>query len=213
VPLPNSRLPQSGRELIEPRLRAARDGSREALGQLLDTCRAYLLLIANREIAMELRAKGGASDLVQETFLEAQQNFNRFRGDSEEELLAWLRAILMANLSNFERRYRWTAKRDASRELPLDGFSEGGKRRLPTLCDAEPSPSWHAVAREEVEEMERAIERLPNDYARVVTLVHREHCSFESAARMMNRSVDATRRLWSRAIECLVVELGVGHDD
>jgi RNA polymerase sigma-70 factor (ECF subfamily) len=194
-------------------LTAARGGSGKARGELFEACRAYLLLIANRELDSDLRAKGGASDLVQETFLEAQQNFNRFQGESEAELLAWLRAILLANLSNFERRYRWTAKRDVSRELPLDGLSEDGKRRLPTLCDAEPSPSWHAVAREEVEKMERAIERLPGDYARVVTLVHREHCSFESAAQMMNRSVDATRRLWSRAIECLVVELGVSHDD
>ena len=57
-------------------LQAARDGSREAMGNLLEACRAYLLLVANRELAADLRAKGGASDLVQDTFLEGHRNFS-----------------------------------------------------------------------------------------------------------------------------------------
>ena len=54
------------------RLAAARTGSSEALGQALQACRGYLLLLAERELDPDLRAKGGASDVVQETFLEAQ---------------------------------------------------------------------------------------------------------------------------------------------
>ena len=61
------------------RLAAARAGSREALGQILQACRGYLLLLAERELAPDLRAKGGASDLVQETFLEAQKDFAHFQ--------------------------------------------------------------------------------------------------------------------------------------
>jgi RNA polymerase sigma-70 factor, ECF subfamily len=59
-------------------LPAARAGSREALGQALEICRGYLLRVANQGLDAELRAKGGASDLVQETFLEAQRDFGRF---------------------------------------------------------------------------------------------------------------------------------------
>jgi RNA polymerase sigma-70 factor (ECF subfamily) len=66
----------------------ARAGSPEALGRALEGCRLYLLALAERELDAGLRAKGGASDLVQETFLEAQRDFARFRGDSEAELLA-----------------------------------------------------------------------------------------------------------------------------
>src|SRR5262249_14287737 len=76
-------------------LAAARGGSREALGEALESCRAYLLYVAQREMAPELQAKGGASDLVQETFLDAQRDFDRFRGATEEELLAWLRRLLV----------------------------------------------------------------------------------------------------------------------
>src|SRR5437870_8093656 len=89
-------------------LAEARAGSPEALGQMLEACRGYLLLVAQRELAPDLRAKGGASDLVQETFLEAQRDFPRFSGRSEAELLAWLRRLLLNNLANFTRHYRAT---------------------------------------------------------------------------------------------------------
>ena len=39
-------------------------------GRLLDGCRQYLLMIANQVIGPEIRAKVGASDLVQDTFVE-----------------------------------------------------------------------------------------------------------------------------------------------
>jgi RNA polymerase sigma-70 factor (ECF subfamily) len=105
------------------RLAAARAGSQEALGEALEACRHYLLLIADRELDPDLRAKGGASDLVQETFLEAHRDFPRFEGKTESELLAWLRQLLLHNLSNFTRRYRATAKREVTREIPLGAGS------------------------------------------------------------------------------------------
>ena len=45
------------------------------MGDLLEGCRQYLLLVANEELDSELTAKSGASDMVQETFLRAQHNF------------------------------------------------------------------------------------------------------------------------------------------
>ena len=68
---------------VERWLPAARAGSSEALGQMLDAYRAYLLQIAGRELDTQLRAKAGASDLVQETLLEAFRDFAGFHGDTE----------------------------------------------------------------------------------------------------------------------------------
>jgi RNA polymerase sigma-70 factor (ECF subfamily) len=56
---------------LEDWLAEARQGSREALGRLLEGCRHYLLLMANQDTGPDLRAKVAPSDLVQETFLEA----------------------------------------------------------------------------------------------------------------------------------------------
>jgi hypothetical protein len=58
----------------------------------LDGCRQYLLLIANEMIGPELQAKFGASDLVQDTFIEAQRHLAGFRGTSNAEMRAWLRS-------------------------------------------------------------------------------------------------------------------------
>src|SRR5262245_40328741 len=55
------------------RLAMARAGEGEALGRVLDSCRGYLLMIARQELDAGLQAKGGASDLVQETFVDAQR--------------------------------------------------------------------------------------------------------------------------------------------
>src|SRR5262245_35621598 len=92
-------------------LSAARSGSREALGELLEGCRGYLLMVARDKLDADLRAKEGPSDLVQETFLEAKRDFGQFQGASEAELLAWLRRVLLNNVANFTRRYRTAGKR------------------------------------------------------------------------------------------------------
>lgn len=83
---------------------AARGGSREALGRLMQSCRAYLLTVGQRELRTDLRVKVSPSDLVQETFAEGQRALERFEGKSPEEFRAWLRVILLNKLSNQRRR-------------------------------------------------------------------------------------------------------------
>lgn len=188
-------------------LTAARGGSLEALGKVLDACRGYLLGIAERRLGAELRSKGGASDLVQQTFLDAHCQFERFQGESERELLAWLRQILLHNLAHFQRRYRGTGKRDLSREAPLAGeasSTDGGR----DLVLQTPSPSERMVAREEAEVVQTALERLPAEYRQVLALRHHEQLTFEEIGRRLGRSTSGARSLWLRAVECLNEELG-----
>jgi RNA polymerase sigma-70 factor (ECF subfamily) len=186
---------------------AARGGSAEALGQALEACRAYLLLVANRELEPELQAKAGASDLVQETFLNAQRNFHQFQGASPEELRGWLRAILLNNLGNLRRRYRDTDKRQLARELSLESDDSQDDLKK-NLAANTPSPSDHAVRHEQTAAVEQALARLPEDHRQVIVWRHQENCSFEEIGQRLGRSVDAARMLWWRAIERLQDELG-----
>src|SRR6056297_236782 len=101
-------------------LTEARRGSIQARSQLFELCRDYLLLIANREMEGRLKSKAGASDLVQETILEAYCGFERFRGESEAEFYCWIRRILKNNLSNFTRCYGDTRKRRAELEVSIE---------------------------------------------------------------------------------------------
>jgi RNA polymerase sigma-70 factor (ECF subfamily) len=187
-------------------LTAARAGSRDALGQALEACRCYLLLVAGDKLASELQAKGGASDLVQETFVEAQRDFGRFQGTSEAELLAWLRQLLLHRLANFRRRFRQTKKRGIGREVALEGDNSSLGRGGGLVADI-PSPSGEVIADEQAQALERALERLPEDYQRVITMRYREERSFEEIGRLLQRSPEAARKLWWRAIERLQQEL------
>jgi hypothetical protein len=85
----SDRLTQLATWLIEPR------APKKHRGPLLDSCRQYLLLVANQELHCHLQAKVGFSNLVQVTFLKAHRHFETIARTTEAELLAWLRRILL----------------------------------------------------------------------------------------------------------------------
>lgn len=185
-------------------LAAARAGSPDALGAALESCRAYLLLVAEKEMDPRLRAKGGASDLVQQTFLEAQQAFGRFQGSRETELLAWLRRMLLNNVATFRRHWEQTAKRRASREVGLGGDSTAPG--IQPVADT-PTPSRQLAAGERADAVRAAMARLPEDYRQVLTFRYEEDLPFEEVAQRMGRTSNAVRKLWARAVERLEQEL------
>jgi RNA polymerase sigma-70 factor, ECF subfamily len=184
---------------LDQRLLDARDGSPEALGDVLEACRAYLLGIADRELDGPLRAKGGASDLVQETFLEAQRDFPRFQGKSEAELLAWLRRMLLNNLANFARHFRSTEKRRLDREVAIDPHASASTA-TPLPASDTPTPSVEVMTDERNRALTDALARLPDDYRQILTLRYLEGCSFEEIGARMQRTSNAVRKLWSRAV-------------
>jgi RNA polymerase sigma-70 factor (ECF subfamily) len=177
----------------------------DRLGKRLEACRQYLLMIANRELPIELRPKIGASDVVQETFLEAQRDIPQFLGSDEDELLAWLRRVLLNNIANIRRQYQQTEKRDVAREVSLEGRTGTGFN-VP-LPAQDLTPSKDAAHEEESELLERALSRLPEHLRQVILLRHRENQSFPEIAHLLGRSPAAVRKLWVRAVERLQQEL------
>jgi RNA polymerase sigma-70 factor, ECF subfamily len=183
---------------LEECMRTARAGSAEARGRLLEACRAYLLHVAGAELDARLRAKAGASDLVQDTFLEAHRIFERFEGASLPELQAWLRAILGNKLATFARAFQGTDKRRLEREAFLAGDHAGSQS----------TPSVIAGREEEEARLARALERLPEHYRTVIRWRQWDGLSFDEIARRLGRGVDAARMVWWRAVERLQRELG-----
>src|SRR5262245_2441329 len=72
----------------------------------LDRFRPYLLLLARLQLDPRLRGKLGASDVVQQVYLQALQALDQFRGQSDGEKLAWLRRILAHCLAHATRDHR-----------------------------------------------------------------------------------------------------------
>jgi RNA polymerase sigma-70 factor (ECF subfamily) len=194
---------------IEQALSAARAGSREALGRALQAFRPYLLEIAREEIDTALQAKGGASDLVQETFLEASRTFPRFEGSSGPELRAWLRCLLRRHVAKHGRRFRQTRKRWVGCEQALETSPNRAAPEDALDADVQ-TPSAVVAADEELTLLHQALERLPSDYQRVIHLRYKEGRSFEEIGLRMNRTANAARLLWLRAVERVKQELGPG---
>lgn len=171
----------------------------EELGRLLEEFRSYLLAIANAEFPRALAAKLGPSDLVQLTLAKGHVEFHDFRGKSREELASWLRMILLNHLNSEVRAYA-REKRDVRREVQADG-------RLAHPFQL--SPSREALSREERKRLDAALARLPESYRKAIELRHREDLSFQELGRQLNRSEEAARKLWTRAIRQLQQELGI----
>ena len=179
----------------------ARQGSDIALGPLLEMYRNYLRLLARIEIGRRLQGKLDASDLVQETFLEAHRNFALFRGSDEPQLVGWLRQILAAKVANLVRHYFGTQGRDVRLEQELEGHLDNSSRLLgQELAASLTSPSQQAVRREQSVLLADALEQLPADYREVLVLRHLEGLTFPEVARRMNRTQDSVEKLWLRGL-------------
>jgi RNA polymerase sigma-70 factor (subfamily 1) len=190
---------------LEAWIEAASQGEREALGRALSSVRDYLLLVANDVLQPALQAKATASDLVQETFLQAQRCVQQFRGRTASEWRHWLRSILISNIAQDRRRLA-TAKRQVQREVTVP-------EQMP-LEDAQhvDTPSRNLALRELETALVEGLNRIPPHYREVVTWHHREQLSFEEIGRRHGISAEAARKRFKRALGRLRKELGPRND-
>jgi RNA polymerase sigma-70 factor (ECF subfamily) len=187
-------------------LEAAQAGSDDALGWLLVECRNYLLLVANREVESQLQAKIAPSDLVQETFYDVICKFGQFRGTTEAELLSWMVRILKTRYLKAVSRFRYTQKRNIARELPPIGGASDNRVPL-EFAASDKTPGAAAIAGENEQTIRSAMNRLSRDYRQVIELRSWQRLSYAEISLQMNRSPEASRKLWTRAAEQLGLEL------
>jgi RNA polymerase sigma-70 factor, ECF subfamily len=186
---------------------AARRGSGSSIGQLLQLYRNYLTVLATTQIEKRLQPRLSPSDVVQETMLRAAKNFGQFRGATEQELVAWLRQILVNNLAKFVEQHVLAARRDVRREVSIERLGAALERSTIQLAALLPaagkSPSMAVQQREEAVVLADRLSQLPDDYREVLVLRNLQGLPFEEVAERMERSVGAVRMLWLRAIEKL----------
>ena len=164
--------------------------------------------MARSQVETWLRRKVDASDLVQQTMLEAHCDFERFQGSSEKEWLAWLKRILQHNAADFVRRYRGTAKREAGREVPFRDANDTRAGGVPEPAAPCATPSQEFVLLEDELRMTAALAELPPDYQEVIVLRNLQRLPFNEVAERMGRSRPAVQMLWMRAIRKLQEAMG-----
>jgi RNA polymerase sigma-70 factor (ECF subfamily) len=180
-------------------LASARLGMPVDLGWILEQFRPYLLVIANSEFPQSLASKLAPSDIVQLTIAKGFGHFCDFRGRTPGELAHWLRRILLNHLKSAKREFG-TEKRDFAREQLADS----------KLIDhRQLSPSGVAMSAEESELLSGALQRLSDDYRAAIALRYSENLSFAEMGLRLNRSEEAARKLWARAVRQLQRELAI----
>lgn len=186
----------------------ARAGSDAALGSLFQIYRGYLQLLAQMQISQRLQGKLDASDVVQEAFLRIKAGFGEFRGDSEGELVVWLRRILARTLADQVRHFEGTAKRSPQLERKLhDDLDRSSCCLAQAIPSPHSSPSERASRREEAVLVADALQRLPSHYREVIVLRSFEERPFAEVARQMEKSETSVKKLWPRALVQLQQEL------
>jgi RNA polymerase sigma-70 factor, ECF subfamily len=165
--------------------------------------RDYLLLLVRLELGSGARAKLDASDVVQQAILHAHERRAQFRGETEGELLAWLRAILANALATAVRRLD-TQARDRGRERSLEAELDRSSSRLEGLLAADQtSPSERTVRGEELMRLAHAIARLPEDQRRVVELHYLKGLTVAVVAEHIGRTRPAAVGLLFRGLNRL----------
>ncbi len=190
---------------VEELIGAARRGEKEQLGRLLQFYFNYLTILASTQLDNRLRRRVNPSDLVQETLLAAHRDFDAFRGQTAQELVGWLRQILINVLHGAIARHVKAGKRDIRREVSIDQVGVGVNLSAANLASLLPSPvsspSGNVHAQERAADLADHLAMLRADYREVIVLRNLQGLTFDEIATRMERSAGAVRMLWLRAID------------
>lgn len=162
--------------------------------------RPWLLRVAQQEIPRDMHGKIDPSDVVQEALLDAWRAESGFHGTSHGQRLAWLRMILRRVVLQ-KNRARNAQKRGGNREIAaVDALAQTSARIDDLAVGNEPKPDEAIEQAEMTLLVAAAINKLPIDYRRVVELRHLQQKSHASIARELDRTPEAARMLWVRAL-------------
>lgn len=167
--------------------------------------RGYLRVLAEAGIRRrpELRSRLDASDIVQETLLQAVRASASFEGSTEAELIGWLRKILANQLANCARAAS-AAKRDAQRERSLDALLEDSAARVFSAArKVIPSEDLSPAAQDFYLEVADALLGLPPDQREAFVLKHLGGFALSEVSRDMGRSPQSVAGLLRRAVATL----------
>jgi RNA polymerase sigma factor (sigma-70 family) len=192
-------------DLLERAGRGEEPAVRTLLERYLPSLRAFVRLNSGRL----LRGRESCSDLVQSACREVLQNPQGFVYGGEAGFRQWLYRTALRKIAHRVEHWQ-AAKRDAARDVdptPHDNAATGDSAELLACYQAFYTPSQQAAAREELERVESAFDRLPEAHRQVIVMAKILGMTRAEIGAELGRSELAVRTLLSRALAQLASEL------
>jgi RNA polymerase sigma-70 factor (ECF subfamily) len=184
----------------------AQEGDAQALNRLFERYYERVRRIVRLRLGSKLRETVDSGDILQETFKAAVGAIENFEMREEASLIHWLSRLAERQIIAAAD-YHGARKRDHALNVSLTHTTRptpSGRAPIEHV-DQGTQPLEKLAASEETELVERALDRLPEEYRELILLRNYAGASWEAVAEETNRpSAAAARMMHARA----VVELG-----
>ena len=184
-------------------LAAAGPRRSEALGELLEQHRRRLLKMVHLRMDPRLKTRVGASDVLQEAFVEVNERVETYLADPRMPFFLWLRFITAQRLVALHRHHIGAQKRDVRRQVDAGIPSASTPALVDHLMASGTSPT-QGVAREETRiRMGAALDRMPAADREILVLRHFEELSNAETAQELGIEPPAASKRYVRALRRL----------
>lgn len=187
-------------------LQDAGEGRPEVLGRLLEEHRRRLLKMVHLRMDPRLKARAGASDVLQDAFVEASERLDEYLGNPRLPFFLWLRIITAQRLIRLQRKHIGAKKRDVRRQVPMERPRMPGASSVVLADDliARGTTPTQALARDEVRALlAAAIDAMKPEDREILILRHFEELSNAEAAAELGIEAPAASKRYVRALKRL----------
>lgn len=177
-------------------------------GALDELCHRYLARVyaaVRIQLGAGLRAKVESGDIVQDVMIDAVRRLKTFDFQTEGAFLHYLNRVVANKVRDEADRWK-ASKRDQGRESPLAAERSGGISLCPSEFDSAGTPSKIVSRQEDLELLERALDRLAEEsaeYRDLVVGIKLEGRSYAEIAEETGTTPDAVRMRVNRAMKSL----------
>ena len=192
-------------------LAAALDGDERSLIRLLEAVGPRVRGRIDPKIGRHVRLTVDADDVMQVTYLEAVTRIGSFQGDVSG-FIAWLSRIAENNVIDAGRMAEAAKRPNARNRVTGGSRAESMVALVEAVGATVTTPSKVAAANEVGDALERALDKLPEVYARVIRLYDLQGLNAASVGQELGKSEGAVYMLRARAHERLRDVLGTESD-
>lgn len=205
---------ESGCEVTGARRPDDRDlptpGTTALLGELAGF-RDRLRRVVDLRMDPRIRGRVDASDVIQETLIEANRRLPEYRADPPAPFYLWVRYLALQKLLQLRRHHVEVAARDARREVRFGDRPNAAvssmvlARHFVESCT---TPSQHLAREEEIERVRTALDGLKEIDREIIALRHFERLSNGEIARVLEIEESTASQRYLRALRRLKATLG-----